>query len=347
MILVHRACLISLLALSSGRRTLSSRIPVVTSSKFAQMHLPPPGSHVELPERVGVSIDYLSSSEYAEMRMVDDGKGGLNEDKYERALRVIETVHDGDYIDEVQMACSRGLRALSPWDSDTYVSKSSFNCFVLAQSAWLDCIDTTLTSKTPSFALSRPPGHHALKSRSCGFCVFNYAVGAAQYALEMEGVEKVSILDWDVHFGNGVSALVADKTNIRYASTHQLDIFPGGMSSEEKWTGPQGNLLNVGIEAGSGKDVYLSALADTILPFLLHDDSHSPDLLIVCAGYDALASDPMANVSLQPEDFYEITRLIKDKTEGVPICLGLEGGYNLDDLPVAIEHTLKALSENL
>lgn len=333
------------LAFSSGsKKVLSTRVPVVTSSKFAQMHLPP-SSHVELPERVGVSIDYLSGSPYAEIIMADDGKDGLDEEKYERALRVIEMVHDGDYIDEVQMACSRGMRALSPWDSDTYVSKSSFDCFVLAQSSWLDCIDATLSNKAPSFALSRPPGHHALKSRSCGFCVFNFAVGAAQYALEKKGIEKVSILDWDVHFGNGVSALVADQDKVRYASTHQLSIFPGGMSSEESWTGPQGNLLNVGIEAGSGKDAYMTALADKVLPFLLHDGSHSPDLLIVCAGYDALASDPMANVNLQPEDFYEITKLVKDMSGDVPVCLGLEGGYHLQDLPAAIEHTLKALSE--
>ena len=175
--------------------------------------------------------------------------------------------------------------------------------------------------------------------------MFNFAVGAAKYALGKEGIDKVSILDWDVHFGNGVSALVADEGNIRYASAHQLKIFPGGISSEEGWTGPKDNLLNVGIEAGSGKEAYLRALEDNILPFLFHKDVHAPDLVIVCAGYDALASDPMANVNLQPEDYYEITRLIKEHSGQVPVCFGLEGGYNLQELPVAIEYTLKALSE--
>ena len=93
----------------------------------------------------------LVEAPYADIVMVDDVKDGLSEEKYERALKVIEEVHDGDYIDEVQMACNRGHRALSPWDSDTYVSKSSFDCFVLAQSSWLDCVDATLSKKVPSF----------------------------------------------------------------------------------------------------------------------------------------------------------------------------------------------------
>ena len=120
-------------------------------------------------------------------------------------------------------------------------------------------------------------------------------MGAAQYALNTKkGVNKVSILDWDVHFGNGISALVTNDDRIRYASTHQMDIFPGGLSGEENWRGPKGNLLNVGIEASSGKEAYLKSLEATILPFLLEDEAHTPDLFIICAGYDALASDPMA-----------------------------------------------------
>ena len=302
--------------------------------------------NVEVPERVGASIAHLSDSAYAD---VQTASAEMDKEKYDFALDIIKQVHDEEYIEEVALACERGLRQLSAWDSDTYISRSSFDCFVLAQSAWLDAIDSSLSSKTgtPAFSLSRPPGHHALKGRSCGFCVFNYAVGAAQYALSTnEAVKKVSILDWDVHFGNGISALVSSDNRIRYASTHQMGIFPGGLSSEEIWSGPNGNLLNVGIEAASGKEVYLDALKATILPFLLECEDHAPDLLIICAGYDALASDPMANVSLNPEDFYDISTIIKEAAgkTSIPVCLGLEGGYNLQELPIAIEQTLRAFS---
>jgi acetoin utilization deacetylase AcuC-like enzyme len=178
--------------------------------------------------------------------------------------------------------------------------------------------------------------------------VFNFAVGAAEYALTKEGINKVSILDWDVHFGNGVSDLVKSDDRIRYASTHQMDIFPGGLAAEENWKGPTENLLNVGIDADSGKEPYLEALKSTILPFLLDDEDHSPDLLIICAGYDSLSSDPMANVSLKPEDFHDIASTVKEAAEAkdkqIHMCLGLEGGYNLQELPIAIEETLRAFA---
>ena len=330
---------------SSSTALAAKRVPVFSSSKFAELHLPP-SFHVECPERVGEALAHLATSAHAEMKTVSavDDK-----EKYNFALDIIKKVHDEEHVDEVAMACERGLRQLSVWDSDTYISRNSFDCFVLAQSAWLDAIDASISEGGPAFSLSRPPGHHALKSRSCGFCVFNFAVGAAEYALDMkQEINKVSILDWDVHFGNGVSDLVKNDGRIRYASTHQMDIFPGGLSQGENWKGPTENLLNVGIGAGSGKEPYLDALKSTILPFLLDDEGHKPDLLIICAGYDALASDPMANVSLKPEDFYDIASIIKEaaaaKEKKIHVCLGLEGGYNLQELPIAIEETLRAFS---
>jgi len=322
----------------------NKRIPVLTSTSFSSQHRHG-GFHVECPERISVTIEHLESSIYADLSFNSDKDVEIWEEKSKKALKWVKAVHDAEYIDEVALACKKGLRVLSPWDSDTYISRDSFETFLLAQSSWLDCIDMSMTG-VPAFSLSRPPGHHALKSRSCGFCVFNYAVAAAKYALETkEGINRVAILDWDVHFGNGVSALVANNPNIRYASMHQMDIFPGGMSSMESWNGPAGNLINVGIEAGAGGEAYVDALSEKILPFLL-GESFKPDLLIVCAGYDALDSDPVANVSLRPGDFYTMTRLVKERCSPIPICLGLEGGYNLAELPLAVEQTLMALSED-
>jgi acetoin utilization deacetylase AcuC-like enzyme len=226
------------------------------------------------------------------------------------------------------------------------INQHSFNQSVLAQSAWLDAIDFILdqdqengndTKKSPpkvSFCLTRPPGHHAEFDQSMGFCLFNFAAGAARYAHE-KGVNNVAILDYDVHFGNGIASLV-DK-NTRYASLHQGKIFPYGRGGIEE-TGKYGNVLCSPLEQGCKWPEYEPALRNRAIPFL---KEFNPELLIVSAGFDALSSDELAGLNLLPIDYQRISEIIKEEFADVKgILFGLEGGYNVKDLPIAIEHAL-------
>jgi acetoin utilization deacetylase AcuC-like enzyme len=241
--------------------------------------------HPECPERVLECIDMvkndLVSGDFVEYTLPS---GEEDAAKFDFALEVIKKVHDEDFVEEVKTMCARGAPILSPWDEDTYINRESFNQCVLAQSAWIDATNHALVAKDMGFALTRPPGHHSSKRKSMGFCIFNYAVGAATYALQYKGLKRVAILDFDVHFGNGISDLVCENPNIRYTSLHQEGIFPYRGKVEE--VGPIGNIRNVPLPGGTKWDTYEPALVEKAIPFLKEFD---PELVIVSAGYGALS----------------------------------------------------------
>lgn len=223
--------------------------------------------------------------------------------KFTEALDILHSVHDGNYIASVREACNRGQRILSPWDEDTYINRNTFSQLVTAQSAWMDAVDHVMLSsgRTPeseeseetiAFAVTRPPGHHASFDNSMGFCIFNFAVGAAHHAISKHNLERIAILDYDVHYGNGVADLVKGNRNIRYASCHQADIFPYGRGKRDE-VGVYNNICNVPLPSCTKGDGWLRALKDELVPFL---KDFRPQLLIVCAGYDGLASDELAQV---------------------------------------------------
>lgn len=252
-------------------------------------------------------------------------------------------MHSPEYVDEVKSLSERGATLLSPWDTDTYMNRKTFHNCLLAASAWIDGVENVVENSVFSFALTRPPGHHARFGSGMGFCIFNFAAMAATYALEKfpSEIKKVSILDYDVHFGNGVAELVADNPNIRYSSIHQQDIFPEGegLPSER---GAHDNILNIQVPGGTTIDGYLPLLEHKAIPFL---SQFGPDLVIVCAGYDALASDDLAGVNLKPADYAMIAKAIK-KAFGSNVLFGLEGGYSLLELPSAVHHTLQPFLSN-
>ena len=265
--------------------------------------------------------------------------GETSEDRKKEALGIIHQVHDEDYVAEVEMLCKRGARVLSPWDSDTYISKNSFDVCVLAQTAWMDCIDDILKAKEEArtaFAITRPPGHHAVKSSSQGFCIFNFAVGAATYALKKGVVNKIGIIDFDVHFGNGVADLVAGNENIRYTSLHQYGIFPT-TPNEGKGGEVEGNIFNIELPLGTNGESYFPLFKEKAIPYI---KQFNPDMLIVCAGYDALSKDPLADMNLEPRDFGELAKIIKETFGDIPTLYGLEGGYDLETLPLALKETI-------
>jgi acetoin utilization deacetylase AcuC-like enzyme len=243
----------------------------------------------------------------------------------------IERVHVNPYIRAVQQLANRGGGFL---DADTPVSERSFEVALLAVSAWRDGVDLVLQTGEPVFVLARPPGHHALSDRGMGFCLFSNAAIAAFYALEQPGVNRVAILDWDVHHGNGTQAIVESNPKIIYCSVHESPQYPGTGAASE--TGGYNNVLNIPMQSGSAIAEYQLAFENQILPFMTH---FQPDLLIISAGYDANQADPLANISLQPDDYGLFTQQCLNLTRR--IMFGLEGGYDLDAIAESVIATLK------
>ncbi len=239
----------------------------------------------------------------------------------------IEKVHTAKYIRTVKQLSQQGGFI----DPDTPVSLKTYEVALLAVNAWLDGVDLAMTGE-PSFVLARPPGHHAEPSGGMGFCVFSNAAIAATYALE-HGAERVAILDWDVHHGNGTQAIVAQQPQMAYCSLHEFPHYPGTGAEIEQ--GVHKNLLNLPIKAGSSMADYQPLFETKVIPFLT---DFRPDLLIVSAGYDANHDDPLANISLKPEDFGVFTDYCLQVTR--KIVFGLEGGYDFNSLGASVVATI-------
>jgi acetoin utilization deacetylase AcuC-like enzyme len=245
-------------------------------------------------------------------------------------LDEIHRVHDPHYVEAVRQLANRGGGYI---DGDTPVSHRSFEVALLAVSAWLDGIDHVLHRGEPAFVLARPPGHHALSQIGMGFCIFSNAAIAAHYALEQADTQRVAILDWDVHHGNGTQAIVEMNPNIAYCSMHESPHYPGTGAASER--GLHNNVLNLPMHSGSTMAEYKPLFLQKVIPFL---QNFQPDLLIISAGYDANHDDPLARISLQPEDFGVFTRYCLQITRR--IVFGLEGGYDLNALGRSVVETI-------
>ncbi len=244
----------------------------------------------------------------------------------------LETVHTRTHIDHVRhLAHQKG----GYLDGDTLVSPRSFEVAMLAVSAWLDGVDLTWQQRKPTFVLARPPGHHAERDHGMGFCLFSNAAIAAYYALKQPGINKVAILDWDVHHGNGTQSIVENNYQIAYCSLHQSPCYPGTGYAEEN--GKYNNVLNIPLSPGSTIKLYQAAFEQKVLPFF---QQFQPDLLIVSAGYDANQDDPLANIALHPPDYGLLTQYCLQLTDR--IVFGLEGGYDLPSLSDSVAETIAA-----
>jgi acetoin utilization deacetylase AcuC-like enzyme len=241
----------------------------------------------------------------------------------------IEKVHPVEYIQSVQQICQSG----GSLDPDTPVSVKTYDVALLAVNAWLDGVDLALSTGEPAFVLARPPGHHAEPDRGMGFCIFSNAAISATYALA-HGAERVAILDWDVHHGNGTQAVAAYNPQIAYCSLHEFPHYPGTGKAIER--GVYKNLLNLPMQAGSTIEDYQPLFETQVLPFLT---AFEPDLLIVSAGYDANSADPLANIALKPADFGIFTDYCLQVTR--KIVFGLEGGYDFDSLGASVVATIE------
>ena len=221
------------------------------------------------------------------------------------------------------------IRALTGpiWlDNDTVGSETSYEAALLAAGATIEA------AREGGFALVRPPGHHALPGSAMGFCILGNAVIAARAAQTRLGVERVAIVDFDVHHGNGTQALVDGDASILYVSLHQWPFYPGTGGPEEQGE----TLLNIPFRAGAGDQEYLAAFSETVEPKVRRFD---PGLLLVSAGFDAHEDDPLADIRLTEDGFRELCRRCAALAPRVAAVL--EGGYNISTLPGLVEAALE------
>jgi acetoin utilization deacetylase AcuC-like enzyme len=283
--------------------------------------------HPERPERLSAIVKALKTASWHEQIAWQSPTPLSTKD----ILPYIQQVHEGKYIDRVRQLAESGGGLL---DMDTPVSPRSYEIALLAVSAWLDGVDRVLSSNSPAFVLARPPGHHAVRETGMGFCLFSNAAIAAYYALEQANINRVAILDWDVHHGNGTEDIVENNANIAYCSLHQSPCYPGTGKASDR--GKYNNVLNIPISPGSTFESYQPIFETLVIPFL---SNFQPDLLIVSAGYDANRDDPLAEIALQPQDYGTFTDYILKITRR--ILFGLEGGYDLKTLAQSVAATIE------
>lgn len=300
-------------------------LPIIYSDEFLQHNTG--RFHPERAERLLAIADALKAAPWAdklEWRQPTPPE-------VRPVLPLLQQVHDRDYIEKVKQLAEQGGSML---DADTPISPRSYEIALLAVSAWLDGVDRALASGTPAFVLARPPGHHAERATGMGFCLFSNAAIAAYYALEKPEIDRVAILDWDVHHGNGTQSLVENNPHIAYCSLHQYPCYPGTGKASER--GAYDNVLDLPMSPGSTLADYQPAFEEKVMPFL---KNFQPDLLIVSAGYDANADDPLAGIALQPEDYGVFTQYCLQLTPR--IVFGLEGGYHLTALAQSVVATIE------
>ena len=256
-------------------------------------------------------------------------------------LAALERVHDPRYLDAIAKAAAAGGGWL---DGDTMIGPDSWDVARLAAGAALAATDAVLAGQVlRAFCLVRPPGHHATPTRGMGFCLINNVAVAAAHALA-QGLERVAIVDWDVHHGNGTQDAFYDSNHVLFCSVHQSPLYPGtGMAAERGEGQGEGFTLNIPLRPGGDDLTYRHVFEDTILPAIR---SYRPELILVSAGFDAHAADPLASMRLTESGFAwmaeQIAGLAADLCAGRLVAL-LEGGYDPGALGRCTAATLRAL----
>jgi acetoin utilization deacetylase AcuC-like enzyme len=282
-------------------------------------HLTPLG-HPERPDRLRAVERVLEQEKFASL---------LRDSAPRASMEAILRVHPESYVRAIEDATP--LSGLTHIDADTTMSAGTFEAALRAAGGATFAVDDVLTGKVKNaFCATRPPGHHAETRQAMGFCFFNNAAIAARHAMAQHGAERVAIIDWDVHHGNGTQEVFWGDRNVLYCSTHEMPLYPGtGAPSEQ---GEHNNIVNAPLRAGDGGDIFREAVA---VAFLARLADFRPDLIIISAGFDAHWRDPLANINLTEADFAWATQQLMDIADrhcGGRIVSLMEGGYDLEGL---------------
>ena len=295
------------------------------------------GTHVENSQRLTVTMSHLEETHLKDKLVLLSPRAATIEE--------LSAVHAPEYIARIQSQTERGGGWLDP---DTVTSPGSYNAAVYAAGGALTALDAVMNRQVNSaFALVRPPGHHATCWQAMGFCIFNNIAVAAKYALANFDINRILIIDFDVHHGNGTQDTFYADQHVLYFSTHEYPFYPGTGSIDE--TGArdgEGFTVNVPLLAGWGDDEYQTVFEDILAPVAKRFE---PQLIMVSAGYDAHWADSLASMQLSVSGFARLTEIIKTLAD--MLCQGrmvfmLEGGYHLEVLPLSVAATLDILRGN-
>jgi acetoin utilization deacetylase AcuC-like enzyme len=308
-----------------------NRTPIVYSDHYLDHHT---GPHPETERRLVAIIEHLDAAGLLADRPLLTPTNAPRE--------AILRVHDAAYVDALERFCAAGGGWLEP---STVVSAESFDVALLAAGGAIRAVDAVLTGEAArAFALVRPPGHHATAETGMGFCLFNNVAVAAQHARDRYGLERVAIIDWDVHHGNGTNDLFYDDPHVLFISMHQHPLYPGSGLARERGTGAgAGYTLNIPLPPHSDDADYLRVFDDLIGPLVL---TYQPELLFISAGFDAARDDPLAEMLVSDEGFRQMAERVvawaNACCEGRIVAL-LEGGYDLAALARGVAVTLRVL----
>jgi acetoin utilization deacetylase AcuC-like enzyme len=283
--------------------------------------------HPERPERVAAVLEALRAPEVAALVEWIEAPPAARAD--------LERVHPAAYLDALTALDARGGGALDP---DTILGARSWEAALASAGVAVGAVQAALSgSPRTAFGVTRPPGHHALPDRAMGFCFLNNVAIAARHARH-QGCARVLIVDWDVHHGNGTQAVFEADPSVRFVSMHQYPWYPGTGAAEERGVG---NIFNVPRPPGLPRGRYvrdLLAAADAAL------EGWTPDLLLVSAGFDSLAGDPLGGFTLEPEDMAQWTAALRARAGAAPLAVVLEGGYRVDRLAAGAAAVVRALA---
>ena len=288
--------------------------------------------HPECPERIPSIINGLKRIQSKNLIWKDVGSF---DEKY------IKLTHSEKYLEKINQSFPKeGLDFL---DGDTIVSKGSKKAAYDAVSSIINAIDAVMNKEfNNAFCVVRPPGHHAEKEQAMGFCIFNNVAVGATYLLEKYKLNKVAIIDFDVHHGNGTQDIFYNEKKVLYISSHQFPFYPGTGSEDE--TGKYNNILNIPLKAETSSKEFFDSykkVYDKLNEF-------KPEFILLSAGFDAHKNDPLANINLESKDYYtltkEIMKIAKQICENKIVSI-LEGGYNLAAIQESAKYHVEALLE--
>jgi acetoin utilization deacetylase AcuC-like enzyme len=290
----------------------------------------PGRGHPERPDRLRALRDHL-----------EDGRGLVHLGARAAEEDELALVHDAAYVEQIAATAGRTRVVLDP---DTATSPASWEAARLAAGSLLVVCEAVLAGQVDNgFALVRPPGHHAERQRAMGFCLFdNVAVAAAW--LRKKGLQRVAIIDWDLHHGNGTQHIFESDPSVLYVSTHQYPFYPGTGAAHEVGKGPgAGTTLNLPFPAGFGDAEYVRAFEEVVVPVLRQ---FRPEFVLVSAGFDTDYRDPLGGMSVTPAGFAAMARAcvaVAGETAGGRIAAVLEGGYDLEAIVQGVDATLATL----